>query len=76
MEITIGVKDVNSELTIDSESTADAVAQLLSAALKDGATGILDLSDAKGQRIMIPAQAIAYVQLGNESPRKVGFGSL
>ena len=76
MEITIGLKDVTSELTIDSDLTADAVAQLLSTALSTGATGVLDLSDAKGQRILIPAQAIAYVQLGNQSPRKVGFGSM
>ncbi|GMA36451.1 hypothetical protein GCM10025876_26550 [Demequina litorisediminis] len=43
---------------------ADAVA---------GAT--LDLTDAKGRRVVVPAGSLGYVEIGEEAKRRVGFGA-
>ena len=34
--------------------------------------GVLDLSDDKGRRVIVPAQSIGYIDLGPENARKVG----
>lgn len=70
MEIRIGVQNVSRELVIETTLTADAVAKLVADATA-GAT--LDLTDAKGRRIVVPSGAIGYVELGEESKRRVGF---
>ena len=33
----------------------------------------LDLSDRRGQRIIVPAASLAYVSIASEQPRRVGF---
>ncbi|MDY5601771.1 MAG: DUF3107 domain-containing protein [Schaalia hyovaginalis] len=34
---------------------------------------VLDLTDDKGQRYLVPARSIAYVQIGEQIERRVGF---
>lgn len=74
VEVTIGVQNLPRELVIETELTADAVAEAVSAALA-GAPA-LDLLDSRGRRIIIPTGTIGYVEIGSEEQRKVGFGSL
>jgi formaldehyde-activating enzyme involved in methanogenesis len=52
--------------------TADAVAKAVADAMT-GAT--LDLTDAKGRRIVVPSNAVGYVDIGEETKNRVGFGS-
>ena len=35
--------------------------------------GVLDLTDTKGQRTLVPAHAIGFVQIPAETKRRVGF---
>ena len=70
MEIRIGVQNVSREIVVEVDRTADAVAKLVSEAI---AGGTLDLTDTKGRRIVVPAGAIGYVDMGEESKRRVGF---
>ena len=42
--------------------------------MSDGA--VLTLTDNRGRRVMIPGDKIAYLELGEENARRVGFGSL
>lgn len=72
MEIKIGVNNVPREINIDTEASADEVEQSLRTALTEG--GVLRLTDAKGRRVLVPAQQIGYVDLGQEHSRPVGFG--
>ncbi|WP_296667926.1 DUF3107 domain-containing protein [Demequina sp.] len=72
MEIRIGVQNISRELAIDTEMTADAVAAAVAAAV---AGGTLDLTDAKGRRVVVPSAAIGYVDIGEETKRRVGFGA-
>ncbi len=74
MEIKIGIQHVAREVHVESEMTADEVEQALTAALADG--GMLTLLDDKGRKVLIPAAGIAYLELGAENQRRVGFGAL
>lgn len=71
MKVTIGVRNVARELVFDLDMTADDFAAHLTTALNQGT--ILDLTDAHGQRVLIPATAIGFSQIGSEEPRRVGF---
>ena len=70
MEIRIGVQNVSRELVCEVDLTADAVAKLVSQAV---AGGTLDLTDTKGRRVVVPAASIGYVDMGEETKRRVGF---
>ena len=72
MEIRIGVQNVSREIVIETEMTADAVATAVADAVA-GAT--LDLTDEKGRRVVVPAGALGYVEIGEETKRRVGFGA-
>lgn len=71
MEIRIGVQNVSRELVVETDKSADDIAALVAAA---STSGTLDLLDAKGKRVVVPVAAIGYVEMGEESKRKVGFG--
>ena len=73
MEIKIGVQQSAREIALDSPLSPDDIAQAVSTALADG--GVLSLEDEKGRRIIVPADRIAYVEIGPESARRVGFGT-
>jgi len=70
MEIRIGVQHVSRELTLEVDMPADAVASTVAKAL-GGAT--LDLTDTRGRRVVVPSAAIGYVEMGEETKRRVGF---
>ncbi|MDN4474947.1 DUF3107 domain-containing protein [Demequina sp. SYSU T00192] len=72
MEIRIGVQNVSREIAIDTDMSADAVAAAVAAAAKGGT---LDLTDAKGRRVVVPGAALGYVDIGEETKRRVGFGA-
>jgi hypothetical protein len=75
VEVKIGVKGANRELVVETAASADDVAAAVRAALTDDA-GLLVLSDDKGRQVMVPAEKVAYVELGESETRKVGFGAL
>jgi len=75
VEVKIGVKGANRELVVETAASADEVAAAVRAALTDAA-GLLVLSDDKGRQVMVPADKVAYVELGESESRKVGFGAM
>lgn len=72
MEIRIGVQNVAREIVIETELSGDEVAAKVADAVA-GAT--LDLTDAKGRRVVVPAGSLGYVEIGEETKRRVGFGA-
>lgn len=80
MEITIGVRNVARELTLEINNNGDAVVEAVSAALAKAAAGdsgaVLDLRDDKGRRVVVPVEALGFVEIGEDEPRRVGFGTL
>ena len=46
----------------------------IQAAVKHGlADGTIELSDSKGRMFIVPASAVAFVEIGSEDGRRVGF---
>ena len=70
MEVKIGIQHAPRELVLDVDTTHDDIEKLVSEAVKGGT---LSLADAKGRRILVPGDRIAYVELGNPSAGTVGF---
>ena len=75
MEVKIGVQQAARELLLESVQSPDEVEKAVQAALaKDG--GVLTLVDDRGRRVMVPADRLAYVEIGESVERRVGFGTL
>jgi len=73
VEVKIGVQYAQRELVVDVTEDAAAVEALLDAAVESG--GLLALTDAKGRRVLVPAERITYVELGGGVAGQVGFRS-
>ncbi|RYC07220.1 DUF3107 domain-containing protein [Nocardioides zhouii] len=71
MEVKIGVQHAQRELVVDTDSTPEDVETRLSEAL--AGNGVLRLSDIKGRTVMVPAEKIAYLELGSPTSSTVGF---
>lgn len=74
MEVKIGITDIAREVSIDTNSSADEVAEQLREALTNN--GLLELVDEKGRRLLVPAGRIGYMDLGSATVRPVGFGAV
>lgn len=73
MEIKVGVKQVTREIVMESNQSAVEVEEAVSAALEKET--VLVLTDVHGRKVMVPGGSIGYVDIGEESARRVGFGS-
>ena len=73
MEVKIGIQSVPRELVVDTKSSFEEIERALTTAVADGTVFIL--SDAKGGTVMVPADKIAYVELGSTENRRIGFGN-
>ena len=72
MEVRIGVQHVAREITFETNLSADE----LVAAVKDAHKAeVLELTDDKGGRIIVPTASIGYVTTGVERKAGVGFGA-
>jgi hypothetical protein len=74
VEVKIGVQYAPREIVLETSASADDVEKLLHEALKAD-FGLFTLVDEKGRKVYIPAEKIAYVDLGEPEGRRVGFGS-
>ncbi len=72
MEVKIGVQYSNRELIIDTNQTSDDVEKAVAVAVEEG---LLSLTDTKGRRVIVPADKLAYVEIGSPSIGQVGFRS-
>jgi hypothetical protein len=70
MDVRIGIQNVAREVVIESEDSADKVAEAVSKALSGTE---LRLTDAKGRTVIVPSSVIGYVEIGAEEQRRVGF---
>ncbi|HEX5016963.1 MAG TPA: DUF3107 domain-containing protein [Actinomycetes bacterium] len=75
MEIKVGVKGVARELVVETDLTSDDVTALVQACVSDSET-MFDMTDTKGRRVLVPADKLAYVEIGEQEARRVGFGAM
>jgi predicted lactoylglutathione lyase len=72
MDIKIGIRQSSREITFESAQSASEVESLVAKALEAGAK-VLKLVDNKGRLFVVPTDALAYVEIGEEETRRVGF---
>lgn len=72
MEVRIGIKDSPRELTFETDATAAEVRKQIEDAIATDAA-LVELTSEKGNQYLIATRSIAYVELGGEAARKVGF---
>ncbi|HEX5996192.1 MAG TPA: DUF3107 domain-containing protein [Jiangellales bacterium] len=75
MEVKIGVKNATRELVIESAQSPDEVQKAVMAAVT-GKDGVLELTDERGRRVIVVADQLTYVEIGEPVERRVGFGAL
>ncbi|MFE3516997.1 DUF3107 domain-containing protein [Streptomyces sp. NPDC059166] len=75
MEVKIGVQHSPREIVLESGLSAEEVESAIGEALA-GKAQLLSLTDEKGRKVLVPADRIAYVEIGEPSARRVGFGAL
>ncbi|OII63890.1 ATP-binding protein [Streptomyces sp. CC53] len=75
MEVKIGVQHAPREIVLESGQSAEDVERLVGEALA-GKERLLSLTDEKGRTVLVPADRIAYVEIGEPSVRRVGFGAI
>ena len=76
MEVRIGVLHTAREIELDlgEEADVDKLAKEIETAIAGG-EGMVWLTDRRGRRVGVPAQRLAYVEIGTSGDRRVGFGT-
>lgn len=72
MDVRIGIQNSPRELGFVTSQSAEEVERLVAAALS-GQAPLLTLVDDKGAKYVVPSAALAYVEIGSEESRRVGF---
>ncbi|KAB5606546.1 DUF3107 domain-containing protein [Bifidobacterium jacchi] len=74
MDIELGIRNVARAVTFSTDQSADEVDELIGKAVAEHQT--INLTDDKGRRIVVPADALGYAIIGSETKHAVGFGAL
>lgn len=75
MDVRIGLTQTPKELEVQLEENADPadLKAQVEKALADGST--LWLTDRRGRQVGVPAEKLAYVEIGSpQDDRRIGFG--
>jgi hypothetical protein len=72
VEIRIGIANTGRELNFETDQPADAVKKSVADALGEGAP-FISFTDTKGNAYLVPSSGLAYIELGTEETRRVGF---
>jgi len=73
VEIHIGIAHSAREIVFESDKTAAELEKTIGDQVASGDSGLLRLEDHKGHIYLVPTKTLTYVELTQESSRKVGF---
>jgi hypothetical protein len=73
-EVRIAVINVSGEITFECPLSTAEISDAVSLALSTNSA--LILSDIRGREIVVPADKIGFVEIGEQAERRVGFGTL
>jgi len=73
VEIRISVQQASREVVLESNQSPEDVAKMVNKAIESGET--LSLVDEKGRKVIVPANKIAFVEIGTQSAGRVGFAT-
>ena len=72
MDIRIGITNSPREISFESSQSSAEVEKVVAAAL-DAESKYVRLSDTKGTVYVVPTAGLAYLEIGTEESRRVGF---
>lgn len=72
MEIRIGIVNAPRELAFETSQAATEVTETIEKAISEG-TPVVRLADERGRAYLVPTAGIAYVEVGSDAARRVGF---
>jgi hypothetical protein len=72
VDIRIGITNSPREINFESSQSPAEVEALVEAGLKAGSP-FIKLVDNKGKVFIVPVSSFAYIELGSELSRRVGF---
>lgn len=72
VEIKIGVQNSGREIVLESNDKPEDVTKQAQEAIAAGS--VLSLTDEKGRLVLVPTSALAYLEIGAEEHRRIGFG--
>jgi len=73
VEVKIGIQMAPRELVVETASSAEDIQRALADALADNKVFVV--VDKRGGTVLVPADKVAYVELDQAEPRRIGFGS-
>jgi hypothetical protein len=71
MEVKIGIQHAARELVLETAESSEDVQRLVTEAVSG--SGVLTLTDVKGRTVVVPADRIAYIEIGGGVSGQVGF---
>jgi hypothetical protein len=72
VDIRIGITNTSREISFESSQSAHEVEQVVQEALESAAK-FLKLADDKGRIFIVPLSTFAYIEVGSEESRRIGF---
>jgi hypothetical protein len=72
VDIRIGITNSPREISFESSQSASEIEKVVATALESSAK-FFKLSDNKGSVYLVPLDAFAYIEIGSEASRRVGF---
>ncbi|MGV8884622.1 MAG: DUF3107 domain-containing protein [Microbacteriaceae bacterium] len=72
MDIRIGIANSPREINFESSQTASEVEQIVAHSFEKNET-FIRLVDNKGKVYIVPATSFAYIEIGSDTSRRVGF---
>ena len=72
MEIRIGITNSPRELTFETDQSASDIEKTIQQALESDKK-YFTLGDDKGKLYIVPVAGLAYVEVGSEESRRIGF---
>jgi hypothetical protein len=72
--VRIAIADITSELSFECELSPAEIKSAVAKALADNS--LLTLTDIRGHEVIVPAARIGYVEIGQPTERRVGFGAV
>jgi hypothetical protein len=72
VDVRIGIQQAPREVAFESDASPQELADIVTEAW--AANELVTLTDAKGRRILVPTDKIAFIEIGAEAIGRVGFG--
>jgi hypothetical protein len=72
VDIRIGIINSPRELSFESDQAASEIERIVSTAIESDAK-FIRLVDDKGRVFLVPIATFAYIEVGSETSRRIGF---